>query len=276
MMPGEQPPDYESLSRLDGKTVMVIGGSQGAGRHVCHALSQFGASVLCVGRNIPATQAVAREVGGEAIIADFAIRAEAERAFELAGRGQLHGIVDAAGSPQVNRFEDITDAQWTSQFDAVLLPALASLQIGARLIAQSGGGAITLIGSIAGSAALPGVGPAYGSAKAALHHLTRIAATRLGPQGVRVNAIAPGVIMTPEKSASRGEEWFRKAVQMHPLRRLVTGQDVAALALFLNCDLARNLTGQVIVCDAGLTTQTDFPPMPSSVPSRATDRPERT
>src|ERR1700722_10289021 len=105
MMPAEQPPDYASLSRLDGKTMMVIGGSQGAGRHVCHALSQFGASVLCVGRNVPATKEVAAEVGGEAIIADFAIRAEAERAFEQAGRAELHGIIDAAGSPQVNRFD---------------------------------------------------------------------------------------------------------------------------------------------------------------------------
>jgi NAD(P)-dependent dehydrogenase (short-subunit alcohol dehydrogenase family) len=248
-------PDYLKLFRLDGKVFVVLGAGQGMGRQTAHALSQAGAKVFCVGRSLEATERVANEVNGIALLADATQRADMQRLFDqvAATSGRLDGIVDIIAMGRVDRLQDVSDDAWDWQYSNVLRHAVLALQIGAPLIAKSGGGSVTFVGSVAGILASNASIP-YGTAKAALHHLARVAAVELGPSQVRVNVVAPGVTLTPRvvgyiKAGAMGNPDVLAAGQ--PLGRLTEPSDVAASILFLASDLARGVTGQVHVVDGG-------------------------
>lgn len=118
-------------------------------------------------------------------------------------------------------------------------------------MAKMGGGTIVLIGSAAGISNLPNQA-IYGSAKAALHHFTRYAATELGHLGVRVNAVAPGYIRTERMVERFAPAIWDEIAQNTPLQRAGYTHDIAAAALFLTSRLSDFITGQVLVADGGL------------------------
>ncbi|MGH8595317.1 MAG: SDR family NAD(P)-dependent oxidoreductase, partial [Gammaproteobacteria bacterium] len=131
----------------------------------------------------------------------------------------------------------------------------------APILARSGHGAIVSIASIAGARiGIEFASEAYSAAKAGVLGLTRKLAKRWGPQGVRVNAICPGIIETPRwRSPGIDEPQFaRRYRQMAPLRRFGTADEVARLALFLASDNASYITGQDIAIDGGFTTAFGF------------------
>ena len=253
-------PSYADLIRLDGQVFVVLGAGQGIGRQAAHALAQGGATVVCVGRGKEATENVAKEVGGVAFLGDAQERDDMQRLFaEVRERfGKLNGIVDIIAIGIQGGVLDMTDADYQWQHDNVLRHAFLALQLGAPLMRDSGGGAVVLVSSIAGQRVWPGITLAYSIFKAALDHMTRVAAVELGPLGIRVNTVSPGLVKTP-RWQTKSAEWFAKVAEAYPLRRIGEPSEIGSVILFLASEMARNMTGQILVADGGLSVQSPLP-----------------
>jgi NAD(P)-dependent dehydrogenase (short-subunit alcohol dehydrogenase family) len=249
-------PDYARQVRLDDKVFAVFGAGNGIGRQSAHALAQLGAKVVCVGRSAAPTERVASELDGVAILGDMTKREDVQRLFdEVEARLQrLDGVVDIIALNRPGAFMELTVEDWEWQFRNVLLHAVHAIQIGGPLIARSGGGAITLVGSLAGLMATIGA-VHYGTLKAALHHLTRLAGVQLGPSQVRVNCVIPGLTVTPRLIELFGESKVAEMAQDYPLGRMPEASDIASAILFLASDMARNLTSQLLVVDGGASVR---------------------
>ena len=140
---------------------------------------------------------------------------------------------------------------WDGQFDTVLRHAYLAIQLGGTEIARHGGGTMVFIGSLSGNLSIAHRG-AYGTAKAALHHLVRTAAHDLGPLNVRVNAVAPGLVRTPRLVEKLDVETWSKIDRSIPLGRTATPQDIANAILFLASDMSSVISGAVIPIDGAL------------------------
>ena len=125
-------------------------------------------------------------------------------------------------------------------------------------MADDGGGALAFIASVSGISSAPRHA-AYGVAKAGVMSLVRSAALELGPQGVRANAVAPGVVWTPRVSGLLGEAGREVQSRNAPLRRVALPADIAAAALFLVSDLSSYVTGQTLVVDGGVGVKFPYP-----------------
>lgn len=248
-------PDYRALSRLEGRRVVVLGGGNGIGRQVCHALAQTGALVACVDKDRELAEAVAEEVSGEALEADVTKREDVERVL---GHGPLAGLVDIVGMPVLGPLSALDDDGWQRQFDLVLRHAFLAMQIGGRTMAAAGGGTMVFVGSISALAHIAGQA-AYGAAKAGLHQLVASMGRELAPKGVRINAVAPGFIQTPRLRKMLSEDQWAQVARIIP--RGVPGQpsEVASAVLFLASDLSSYMTGQVLAVDGGMTGQVVVP-----------------
>jgi NAD(P)-dependent dehydrogenase (short-subunit alcohol dehydrogenase family) len=259
-------PDYLSLLKLDGRSFVVLGAGQGIGAEACRALTQAGASVLCVDSNAERAAAIAREVGGHAFVADVTVRADMQRLFEEARQiaGSLHGIVDIVGAATTRSLSGFDDADWERQYAIVLRHVFLTLQYGAEAVAQSGGSSITFVGSIAGTASIPGQA-AYGSAKAALHQLVRTMSHELAPKNIRVNAVAPGIVRTPRLMERLSADQWRRIEERIPMQRAAQPSEIASALLFLASDMASHVTGHILAADGGLAAVTPLPPVGGTV-----------
>ncbi len=241
-------------TRLDGQSFVVLGaGGGGIGTAIAIAITQMGGEVLCVDIDPAEADAVAQEVGGHAFAGDITKREVVNAIFvkaeELFG-DRLRGIVDIVGMGLVRSLEDHDDTQYDLQFDVTLRHAFLAVQMGGPILARNGGGAIILIGSQAGSMVFGEV-PVYGMAKAAMHHLVRYAATEFGPQNVRINAIAPGVVATPRLMNVLPEKQLQQMVANNPLRRACYPEDVARAIIFLLSELGEYINGVIVPLDGG-------------------------
>src|SRR5262245_31158437 len=252
-MPGTVIPDYPGLSRLTNRNFVVLGAGQGIGEQAAHALSQVGARVMCVDLDSGRAGAIAKAVCGHPCVADVTTReglvkvfADARSAF-----GAVHGVVDIVGVARIKEIAQFTDDEWDWQFGIVLRHAFLTLQYGAAAIAESGGGVMVFVGSMAGNRVVPNQA-VYGSAKAALHHLVRSAANEYGPRHVRINAIAPGFIRTPRLEEILSPDQWTAVESRIPLQHAATPAQIAATILFLASDLSSHVTGQVLAVDGGL------------------------
>ena len=247
------PHNYVDALRLDGKAFIVLGVGEGFGRESCHALSQAGATLLCVDLDAAVAAEAASAVGGIAHRADVTKRAEMEALFATASErfgNRLAGLVDVVGMSMNGPLPSFDDEALDRQFTLVLRHAILAMQLGGPALARNGGGSMTFIGSISGIATLAGQS-IYGAAKAALHHAVRYAASEFGRDGVRVNAIAPGYSRTPRLLARyEAADWERVGAS-NPLGRAGEPADVAGTVLFLASDLARYVTGNILTLDGG-------------------------
>jgi 3alpha(or 20beta)-hydroxysteroid dehydrogenase len=175
-----------------------------------------------------------------------------------AALGPVHGVVDIVGMARIKQLAEFTDDDWDWQFAIVLRHAFLTLQYGAAAIAESGGGAMVFVGSMAGNRVVPNQA-VYGSAKAALHHLVRCAANEHAAKGIRVNAIAPGFIRTPRLEEMLSPEQWQAVESRIPLRHAATPAQIAATILFLASDLSSHVTGQVLAVDGGLGNSAAMP-----------------
>lgn len=253
-------PDYGDRLRMEGRRFVVIGAGQGIGRQATHALVQQGASVLCVDVEQERADEIAEEVGGVGWAGDATDRSEVERLFADAQRelGGVDGVVDIVGMAQYAGFLDVDDENWQWHHDIVLRHAYLALNIGGRIMAEGDGGVMVFVASVSGLSSAP-LHSAYGVFKAGLMSLVRTAAVELGPQGVRVNAVAPGMVWTPRVSAYVGEEGKRNNERNTPLRRVALPEDVAAALLFMASDLSGYVNGQTLVVDGGVTAKFPYP-----------------
>ena len=245
--------------RLDGKTALVTGASRGIGASIAEAYAAAGASVMISSRKADALDATARDIGSRvdgARIETFAANAgdpEAARACVEACVERLGGldllVNNAATNPYMGRMIDIDLPRLDKTYDVNLRGAFVWSQLAWNAAMEHSGGSIINISSIGGMSVETSIGH-YNVTKAALLHLTRSLAKELSP-GVRVNAIAPGLVKTDMARALwEGNE---EAVStMVPLARLGEPSDIANAALFLASDTASWITGTTMVVDGGM------------------------
>jgi 3-oxoacyl-[acyl-carrier protein] reductase len=254
------------MALLEGKIALVTGSSHGIGAAIARALAAQGADV-CVNyyRSKEAGEQVAaglREAGRAAIVvgADVRdgeqVRAMVDRCVEELGgvdvvvNNALHDYrFDPAANP---RFEDMDWGQFQAQLDGTVAGATHVIQAALPSMRARGGGSVVNI--LTNLITNPVVQyHAYTTAKSAMIGYSRNLAAELGPDQIRVNMIAGGLIMTTRASAPTGEDVQGLVRSITPLRRLGTPDDLADAVVALASDLTRFVTGQFIAVDGGLT-----------------------
>lgn len=252
-------PDYANRLRLDDRRFVVIGAGQGIGRQTAHALAANGARLLCVDVDPDLAEDIAGEVGGTPWSGDATQRGDVERMFADAGRvlGGLDGLVDIVGISRFIDLLDLTDEEWNWHFDMSIRHAFLAMQYGAKAMAGHAG-VMVFVASVSGITSAPRHA-AYGAAKAGLMSLVRTGAVELGPLGIRVNAVAPGVVWTPRVSGYLGEEGRERNSANAPLRRVALPEDIASGLLFMASDLAAYVTGHTLVVDGGVGAKFPYP-----------------
>ncbi len=247
-------PSYADILNLDGCNFVVLGAGQGIGEQCVRALSQLGARVYAVDLDETRAATVALEHQGFARKADVTRLDEIDAVFKDARvcfEGAIHGIIDVVGLALDVGLQAGDAGRLNQQFQLVFQHAWNVLQRVEANVAQ--GGSVVFVGSIAGMIPRAGALLGYAAAKAALHHLVRGSALELGPKGIRVNAVAPGLTYTPRLSALNGPAFWDRQAAAIPLRKVGTPTDVASAALFLSSRMASHTTGQVLVVDGGST-----------------------
>lgn len=245
--------NYANLLSLEGRGFVVLGAGDGIGEQVVAALAQCGATVLCADSSPERAKRVARLHSGIPVAADITRSADMERVFDEAARmpcqGPL-GVVDVVGMVLRTSLDTTSYAEWKHQFEVVLDHAWLALQRGSRAM-EGRGGSFVFVGSIAGSVPRSGAALAYASAKAGLHHLARSAALELGPKGIRVNVVAPGLTRTPRLLQNNPAEFWPDQAAQIPMRRVGETTDIASAVLFLASPLASYVTGNILAVDGG-------------------------
>ncbi|HKY82294.1 MAG TPA: SDR family NAD(P)-dependent oxidoreductase, partial [Sphingobium sp.] len=153
------PDDYLNLARLDGRGYVVLGaGGGGLGDATCMALAGAGAQLLCVDRSQEQAEVIAAQVGGEPCVADVTRREDMAAVFERARSlmgDRFAGAVDIVGMAKSARIDEMDDEAIEQQFAIVLRHALLTVQIAGPMLARTGGGTLTFVGSLSGITAIP-------------------------------------------------------------------------------------------------------------------------
>jgi NAD(P)-dependent dehydrogenase (short-subunit alcohol dehydrogenase family) len=251
---------------LVGRAALITGGASGLGRAAALLLAAEGAQVMVGDIDDAGGNAVVAEInalGGRAYYrhSDVTDRADVRRMVAEAGE-VMGGLAILMNNAMSNPRDDYgVDERWDTMLESGLSAYWAAATAAEPLLVKSGHGSIVQIASIAGArVGIEFASEAYCAAKAGIVGLTRKMAKRLGPQGVRVNCIAPGIIKTPRLrySGSDEPEFARRARKVTPLQRLGRAEEVAELVLFLASDRASFITGQDIAIDGGLSVATMF------------------
>ncbi|RME45107.1 MAG: 3-oxoacyl-[acyl-carrier-protein] reductase [Chloroflexi bacterium] len=243
---------------LTGKVALVTGGSRGIGRAIAEKLADQGASVVV---NYNTNKAAADEVvegiragGGQAIAVQGDVRdpEDAKRMVKTAldEFGRLDILVNNAGTTRDNLLALMKEADWDLVLDTNLKGAYNVTKAAIRPMMKQRSGRIINITSVAGVAGNPGQAN-YAAAKAGLIGFTKSVAKELGARNITANAVAPGYVPT-DLTADLPEDLIQQAVQLTPLGRLGTVEDVANVVAFLASDEASFITGQVLRVDGGM------------------------
>jgi NAD(P)-dependent dehydrogenase (short-subunit alcohol dehydrogenase family) len=244
---------------LAGKVALITGSTRGIGKSIAQELGRAGARVAVSSRKADACEAARKELEAEGLQV-LAQPCNVSRKEELqslvdatrAKWGSVDIVVaNAASNPYYGPLTGISD----DAFDKIIANNVKStLWLAAMTLPQmKPGSSFIVVGSIGGLLANTVIG-AYGVSKAADHHLVRNLAAEWGPKGVRVNAIAPGLVKTEFARALWEDEKRRtERIDATPLRRLGEPRDIGGIAVFLASDAGAFITGQVIVADGGVS-----------------------
>jgi NAD(P)-dependent dehydrogenase (short-subunit alcohol dehydrogenase family) len=246
--------------RLDGKIAAVIGASSGIGEAVAVAVARAGAHVICLDLEGGKAETVAARLRREGMLAeaapiDFVKSAAVQQALE--DIHERHGRLDVVvATPSINVRKTIL-SYTDEEFDRVITINIKGnfnvLRAAGRIMTKQKSGSIVLFSSIRSLVVEPGQA-VYAATKAAIVQLVRTAAAEFGPDGVRVNAVAPGVVETPLTAPIKAnKEWYDAYSAKTVFKRWAQPEEIAAPTVFLASDAASYVTGTVLFVDGGWT-----------------------
>jgi NAD(P)-dependent dehydrogenase (short-subunit alcohol dehydrogenase family) len=247
---------------LEDKVALITGGGSGIGRAIALAFARQNALSIILDQNILAADSVAKEIqqiGGEAfaVQADVASSSQVSCAFEeiRVHTQELDILVNAAGMYVYKNAVTLEEDDWDRCLGVDLKGAWLCCKHTLPMLIKAGGGSIINIASTHGELAQARAFP-YGVAKGGLLSLTRSLAVDFGNNGIRVNSIAPGLVMSPltlEYFAQRPHISIDEVLELQPLPVRILPEDVANAAVFLVSDMARCVTGTTLYVDGGRT-----------------------
>lgn len=250
-----------AYSDLDGKTVYISGGASGIGASMVAAFALQGAQVAFCDIDAAAGEALIERLGPEVRRAPVfhavdvtdlgALKASIDAAYEIADR--LDALVNNAASDKRHEPEEVTEDFWDWNVNVNLRHAYFASQRAYHWMQQRGAGSIINFGSVAPRLGLGDLS-VYSAMKSAVTGMTRSLSRRFAVDGVRVNAIVPGAILTPRQL----KDWISPAdeariIEEQHLHRRLVGDDIAPTALFLASDASNAITSQCLAVDGGLT-----------------------
>jgi 3-oxoacyl-[acyl-carrier protein] reductase len=241
---------------LNDRVAVVTGAAQGIGLEVARNLAEHGASVLLIDRDEQSLLAAAESLAADGLkvgtaVVNVADIDEFRAAIELATAtlGRVSILVNNAGIVRDRTMKSMTVDEFDAVIEVNLKGAWIGTKLGADAMTAGGGGAIINISSIAGKVGTFGQ-TNYCAAKAGIVGLTKSAAKELAAKGVRINAVQPGMIMTPMLAAVPQEVLDQKVSEI-PMRRVGQPQDIANAVTFLASDMASYITGEILEVTGG-------------------------
>lgn len=244
------------MGKLDGQVAIVTGGARGQGGAEARLFAAEGATVVITDVLDEVGAQTAAECGAIYLHHDVSSEADWAKVIEtvMARYDRIGVLVNNAGIFKLGRLTDTTLEDYMKVIDVNQVGVFLGMRAVAPAMINAGKGAIVNISSVAGMQGSPGA-IAYGASKWAVRGMTKSAATELGPFGIRVNSIHPGLIETdmlhqiPAVDADGGERMTRRI----PIRRIADPKEVAKLALFLACDDSSYSSGAEFIIDGGMT-----------------------
>ena len=239
------------------KVVLVTGGASGIGAATARAFAQAGAHVVVSDINVNAGEALAAELNGAFIAADVTDEEQVAAAvdFAVSRYGRLDCMVNNAGLiGVVGSLIETSKADWDRTMAVLLNSVFFGIKHAGRVMREQKSGVILSVSSLAGVCS--GMGPhVYGVAKHAVIALTKTAASEYSGYGIRVNAIAPGLVVTPlvDQIFGSREATVDGAAQASPLGSAAVPEEIAQSLVYLASDAAAHITAHTLVVDSGVS-----------------------
>jgi 3-oxoacyl-[acyl-carrier protein] reductase len=243
------------VSLLTGQTAVITGGAQGLGFAIAERFIAEGARVVLGDVNLEATEVAAKQLGGDdvalAVQCDVTQAAEIETLIRTAVErfGALDIMVNNAGITRDATMRKMTEEQFDQVIDVHLKGTWNGTRLAAAIMRENKRGAIVNMSSVSGKVGMVGQ-TNYSAAKAGIVGMTKAAAKELAYLGIRVNAIAPGLIRSAMTEAMPQRIWDQKVAEV-PMGRAGEPSEVASVALFLASDLSSYMTGTVMDVTGG-------------------------